>query len=85
MYIHSLGEDRSLIIDVGHADADRGSACAGGCALIYSHHHTLIHVIGPFIIQLPTGADHTLSRNGKVRTLDEVGYLRIQPSVTVSG
>lgn len=59
-YIHSLGEDRSLIIDVGHADADGGGACAGGCALIYSHHHALIHVIGSLVVQLPAGADHAL-------------------------
>lgn len=82
---HCLGEDGGLIVSVGHADPHGGGACPGGAALVHGHHHKLVDVVGPLVVQVLPGADDALRRDVKVQALDEVGDLRVQACVAVSG
>lgn len=48
--LHTLGEDRCLIVAIGNSDTDGGGARTGRCPCVHSDHHKLIRVIGPLIV-----------------------------------
>lgn len=83
--IHALGKGRSLVVAVGHTDADGRCARSMRRPRVHGDHHKLIHVIGPFVVQAPGRADHASRRDVKVSTLDKVGELRVQAGVAVTG
>lgn len=85
MVIHALGEDWSLVVAIGDSDTDRGGACAGGHPGVYGHHHKLVDVIGPLVVEATGGADHTSRRDDEVTAVNEVRELRVHAGVTVPG
>lgn len=80
-----LGELWDLIVDIGHADAYSGCTCPGHISLVHSHHHKLIQVVGPLIVQLPCRENGAVGRDAEVWAQSVVGQLSVQVRVTVTG
>lgn len=80
-----LGKLRRLVIDVSHADSDGGGASARDVPLVNSHHHKLIQVVGPLIVQRASGEDCPMGGDGEVWTQGVIGQLCVLLRVTVTG
>lgn len=83
--LHGLGEDRSLIVDVGHPDAHGRRPCPRGMSFIDSDHHKLVHVVRPLKVQPLVRIDDPVTCDGKISALDEVRDLRVGARVAVCG
>lgn len=76
-HLHLLGELRCLIVDVNHSNPYCSCASARDIPFVNGHHHKLIEMVRPLIVQRPCGEDGPVRGNGEVLTQGVIGQLCI--------
>lgn len=84
-YSQRLGKFRGLVVDVCHPHADRGGARVRLDSAVRHHHHKLVEMVGPFIVQTARREDGPMRWDAEVRAQGVIRELSVGARVTVCG
>lgn len=82
-YSHRLWKFRGFVVDVCHPHTNRGGARVRLVSAVCRHHHKLVEMVGPFVVQATRGKDGPMRWDAEVRAQGVICELGVWPRVTV--